>query len=215
MAIVHTVLFLSGLSFVVSFSGGAHYPNPYDSPDAITMYFRTQTRQALLCAFLQFGSLVPLGIYVATVVSRLRFLGVKAAGSYIALFGGFLTVFQSMTAASILWVMCVPGVAQDAGVLRALYYMGFALGGPSFSVAMGLFIAGVSVTAGMTKLLPRWVVVFGLILAVIGELSWLNLLFPQAVLLIPLTRFPGFLWLIAVGFLLPSTVERAGEPGRA
>jgi hypothetical protein len=28
-------------------------------------------------------------------------------------------------------------------------------------------------------------------------------MFPKAVLLIPLTRFPGFLWLIAVGFTLP------------
>jgi hypothetical protein len=43
------------------------------------------------------------------------------------------------------------------------------------------------------KLLPRWLIVFGLVLAVIGELSWFNLILPQALLLIPLTRFPGFI----------------------
>jgi hypothetical protein len=29
---------------------------------------------------------------------------------------------------------------------------------------------------------------------------------PQALFLIPLTRFPGFIWLIAAGFALPRTV---------
>jgi hypothetical protein len=47
------------------------------------------------------------------------------------------------------------------------------------------------------------------VLAVFGELSWLNLEFPSTVLLIPLTRFPGFVWMIAVGFALPDTTKRA------
>jgi hypothetical protein len=49
----------------------------------------------------------------------------------------------------------------------------------------------------------------GLVLAVIGELSWLNLIAPQALFLIPLTRFPGFVWLIATGFALPNSLDRA------
>jgi hypothetical protein len=64
-------------------------------------------------------------------------------------------------------------------------------------------MAGVSVTAAFMKLLPKWVIVFGLILAAAGELSWLYLAFPRLLFLIPLVRFPGFIWLIAVGFLLP------------
>jgi hypothetical protein len=56
------------------------------------------------------------------------------------------------------------------------------------------------------------VTVLGIVLGVVGELSWLNLLLPKALFLIPLTRFPGFVWLIAAGFLLPRTVsgQRAG-----
>jgi len=38
---------------------------------------------------------------------------------------------------------------------------------------------------------------------VIGELSFFSLTIPGAVFLIPLTRFPSFLWLIAAGFMLP------------
>ncbi|HEV7553052.1 MAG TPA: hypothetical protein VGP65_15300, partial [Candidatus Angelobacter sp.] len=53
-------------------------------------------------------------------------------------------------------------------------------------------------------LLPKWIVVLGLVLAAAGELSWLHLLlFPKLLFLIPLTRFPGFIWLIAAGFALP------------
>ncbi|MGI8962421.1 MAG: hypothetical protein ACR2IV_22225 [Bryobacteraceae bacterium] len=42
-----------------------------------------------------------------------------------------------------------------------------------------------------------------------GELSWLNLVFPQVVFLVPLVRFPGFIWLIAVGFALPKTISQS------
>jgi hypothetical protein len=73
---------------------------------------------------------------------------------------------------------------------------------------MGLLLAGVSVPAAVLKLLPKWVAAFGLVLAVCGELSWLNLIAPKALFLIPLTRFPSFVWLIATGFLLPRAVPR-------
>ena len=105
--------------------------------------------------------------------------------------------------------MSYPGIAQDATLLQAFYRLNFALGGPGFSVPFGVLIAGVSVTAGFSKLLPKWLVIPGIAIAVIGELSWLDILFPKALLLIPLARFPGFAWLIAAGFALPSSRERA------
>ena len=49
--------------------------------------------------------------------------------------------------------------------------------------------------------------------AVAGELSWLNLVFPQALFLIPFIRFPGFLWLIAAGLALPKTIARVASWG--
>jgi hypothetical protein len=77
---------------------------------------------------------------------------------------------------------------------------------------MGLLIAGISIPAAFMKLLPKWLIVFGLILAVAGELSWFHLLvFPKLLFLIPLVRFPGFIWLIATGFLLPKTRRPASQ----
>jgi hypothetical protein len=208
LAIIYMVLFISGLSLVVSFTGGTHYPAPWEPAQAMASYFQLHPTPALICNFLQFGATVPLGIYIATVVSRLQFLGVRAAGVYIALFGGFTTVFDMMAGAHIGWAMVQPGIAQDPAVLRALYFVGYGLGGPGFSVPMGLFIAGVCITSRFAKLLPKWLIIFGMVLAVSGELSWISMIVPNAVFLIPLTRFPGFIWLIAVGFLLPSTVTR-------
>lgn len=213
LAIIFAFLFNTGLSFVISFSAGnAHFPNPADTAEIIATYFRNNPHAALMCAFFQFGSAIPLGLYVVNVVSRLHFLGIKAAGSYIALFGGLMVTINLALSTLILWVMSYPDMAQDTSVIRSLYYLVFAIGGVGFSVPLGIFIAGVSVTAGFAKLLPKWLVWFGLALALCGELSWLSLIFPKVSFLIPLTRFPGFIWLIITGFMLPrAIVQKASE----
>ena len=108
------------------------------------------------------------------------------------------------------WAMVHPSVSPYQGVVIALYYLGYGLGGPGFSIPMGLLIAGITITSAFMKLLPKWLIVFGLILAVAGELSWFHiLLYPKLLFLIPLVRFPGFIWLICVGFLLPKSRKPA------
>ncbi len=213
LAIIFTLLFNTGLSFVISLSGKAPYfPGPSESRDAIAAYFQNHPHDVLMCALFQFGSAIPLGIFTATMISRLRFLGAKVAGTYIGLFGGFMTVFNMSLSALVLWVIAYPGIAQDASVTQALYYLAFAIGGVGYSVPLGLLIAGVSVTAGFMKLLPKWLVWFGILLALFGETSWLSMVFPKLVFLIPLTRFPGFIWLIIAGFKLPATIKGGKSP---
>ncbi len=212
VAIVYTVLFNAGLYPVMVSADKIHFPAPWEPGNVIVLYFQTHAASGLICAFLQFGSMIALGIFTASVVSQLRFLGVRAAGPFIALFGGFMTVFNGMAASSLLWVMVDPGIAHDATLLQALYYLSYAFGGPGFSVPMGLLLAGVSVPAAFLKLLPKWVVGLGLFLAVCGELSWFNIVLSQALFLIPLVRFPSFVWLIATGFLLPRAIARPLRP---
>lgn len=217
LAIVYTLLFNAGLCAVSGFGmpfgiKPPYWPGPWSPPDVIVSYFHTHPANVLLCVFLQIGSLIPLGIFAATIVSRLQFLGIDAAGAKIALLGGFMTVFDSMAAGFTTWAMIHPGVTQDLSVTPALNYLSFALGGPGFSIPMGLLMAGVCVPAAFRKLLPKWLIAFGLLLAVAGELSWFNLVFPKAVFLIPLVRFPGFIWLIATGFMLPKTVAYPSRP---
>lgn len=212
VAVVFTVLFCAGLYPVTMFGGMPYFPGPWEPAQTIVSFFRLRPTAALLCAFLQFGSAIPLGIFTATVVSRLRFLGVRAAGIHIALFGGFGAAFAVASSALVLWTMTHPGIAQDAALTQALYFLSYGLGGPGYSVPLGLLMAGVSVVTLFYRLVPRWISILGLALAVCGELSWLNLEFPKALFLIPLTRFPGFVWMIAVGFALPTTTQRT-KPG--
>jgi hypothetical protein len=205
VAIVFTLLFNAGLYPVTMFGGKPYFPGPWESAEVIQAYFLARPMSASICAFFQFGSAISLGIFTAAITSQLRFLGAKGAAVYIALLGGLLTVCNIIASTFFMWTMAHPGIANDARLIDALYFMQYAFGGPGFSVALGLLLAGVSVTAGFMKMLPKWIVIFGIVLAVFGELSWLNLIFPKALFLVPLTRFPGFVWLIAAGFKLPRT----------
>jgi len=204
LAVAFMVIFIAGLLPVTTFGGMPYFPGPWASAQTIDTFFRLRAGAALLCAFLQFGSAIPLGLFTATITSRLRFLGVRAAGAHIALFGGLAASAAIASGSLVLWAIAQPGIAGDTTVTTALYYVMYALGGPGYSVPLGLLIAGVSITCWFYKLLPRWVCIFGFVLAICGELSWLNLEFPKALFLIPLTRFPGFIWMIAAGFALPS-----------
>lgn len=69
---------------------------------------------------------------------------------------------------------------------------------------------GIAVPALIVGLLPRWLAVAGLVLAVAAELSTLVLLAPGFAVLLPLARFGAMAWLITAGALLPLT-----HPARA
>jgi hypothetical protein len=209
VAIAYALVFLAGLALISPFDGKPGFPKPGDPLNAVLAFFQSKGPSVGLFGALQFGAAIPLGIFTATMVSRLRFLGIRAAGAYIALFGGFAAALNMFAAGSIIWVMGSSAVTQSPAILQSLFSLSFALGGPGFAAPFGLLMAGISVTAGFRKLLPRWIVVLGLALAVAGELSWLALIFPIALFLIPLTRFLGFIWLIAAGFALPSAAWAA------
>lgn len=209
VATIHTVLFLAGLYQVTVFGGEPHFPGPWESSDTIAAFFHARPTAVRVCAFLQFGAAIPLGIFAASIVSRLQFLGARVAGISIALFGGIATAVMMMASSSALWVMAQPGIVEDRTVLQALYWLVQAFGGVGFSVPFGILVAGVTIPAAVMKLVPKWIVVLGIAIAVCGGMSWLNLMIPEALPLIPLARFPGFVWLIAIGFALPDSVGRS------
>ena len=83
-------------------------------PRSSRTFFQTQTTRVLVCIFLQTGATICLGLFSAVVVSRLQFLGVHAAGATIALFGGFLCVFDSMAASFATWTLIRPGGLRES-----------------------------------------------------------------------------------------------------
>jgi hypothetical protein len=207
LALVYTLLVAASIISGLLLKHGVAVVNPYSSGEESRRFFAENPTALRVAAFFSFGSSVPLGIYAATVVSRLRFLGVRAAGSYIALFGGFAASFALTVSALCAWVLAVPEVSASLAASRVLHFMTLLFGGVSFAVAFGLLAAGVSITSYFFRLLPRWLVWFGILIAAAGELSSLSLLTLWAAPMIPIVRFAGFIWLIAVGATLPKTVD--------
>jgi hypothetical protein len=207
LAIVYTLLFVANIASAVLLRHGPSFVTPFGDAEAASAFFDANPFAVKLSAFFFFGSAVPLAIYTATVVSRLRYLGVRAAGTNIALFGGFAASGAIAISGLCTWVLSVPEVSASLVATRVLYFMSFLFGGAGFAVAFGLLAAGVSVTSHFARLLPRWLVVLGMTVAVAGELSFLSLAYP-ANLAIPVTRFVGFAWLILVGGRLPETLRR-------
>jgi hypothetical protein len=180
---------------------------PHDSAEKAVAFVATNGWSIKWGSFFELASAMPLGIFIATTVSRLRFLGVRAAGESIASFGGVIATMMLILSALCTWSLTRPGIAEATGAVRALQALGFIGGGPGFVVPLGLFLAGVSISAGLHKLVPHWVMWLGIVVAVACELASLTLLNFTAGYLIPVGRFISILWMIGVSLTLP-----AGNP---
>jgi hypothetical protein len=207
VAIAYVLLKVASVVPVSSFGAPFGVRPPYFPAllapiEQVAAYFATHAGPVSLCAFLQFGAAIPFGIFTAAIVARMSALGSDVAGVRIALFGGIMAAINESVSGGIIWVMGHPVIAQIPALTQSFHYLAVVFGGPGFTMPQGLLMAGTSIAAGSMKWLSKTVVAFGLILAVIGELSWFSMMTPRAGILIPLARWPGFIWLIVAGFSL-------------
>jgi hypothetical protein len=201
-ALAFALLFLAGIALAAS------PPLPTASAAEVLAYYKEHQQSTTLLAFLQFGASIPLAIFAATAFSRLRQLGMDVPGATIGLAGGVLASAALALCGLLQWVAARAASLDDAALAYALRDLTFMTGGVGHVAPLGLLFAGIAVPSLFGKLLPRWLAWLGIVLAVIAELSTLSLLTPAAMLALPIARFGGFLWLIAVGALLP----RAARP---
>ena len=137
-------------------------------------------------------------------VSRLLFHRVTVAGAHIALIGGTAaTVFMGLTALAT-WSLTHPGF--DPAVLRVTHQFAIACD-VGHAAGVGLFVAGISVPSLAFGLLPRWLSLFGLVLALVAELSVLTLVLFAAAILLPLVHLAFWLWLIPAAMMMPAVRE--------
>jgi hypothetical protein len=209
LAIVHIVIFVSNLVVAAALRHGAPYVNPFAPAGVVSAFFVQNPAAVRIGNFLLFGSAVPFGIFAVTLVSRLRFLGVRAAGTNIALLGGVTAANALMLSGALGWVLSLTEIAVQAPVAKTTFFLSFLFGGVAYAVGFGLLAAGVSVTGYFTRLLPRWLVVLGMVVALAGELSSLSLVTYPANYLIPVTRYLGFIWMVAVAISLTRNRRKA------
>ncbi len=81
---------------------------------------------------------------------------------------------------------------------------------------LGLFLAGISIPAGLYKLMPRWLIWLGIAVAIACELASLTLLLNfTAGYFIPVGRFISIIWMIGVSLTLPASINRALSAGES
>ncbi len=201
LATISLLLLLGGV--VTSAALGGVLPSPFGDPAEIERYFAQQPDAVWASAVFGFASSVPLSIYAATVNSRLRTLGVTAPGATIALAGGLIGAGMLSLSGLVQWVLARPAVRTEAPVVHALQGLAFLTGGVAHVVFLGLLIAGIAVPGLLLGLLPRSLAISGLAIAVVAEIATVSLIWPGAAVLLPVARFPGLIWLVLAGALLP------------
>jgi len=204
LAAVHIGLALGGMA-TQSLMSGMPNPTPYDNLQQLQQYYTQFPDVLRIVSFLQFGASIPLGLFSVVIVSRLLFHEVRVAGVQIALFGGIASAIFLGASGLATWTLSQPGIAADASALRLGQLLAFAAGAFGSVTTLGLLLAGVCVPCLAFRLMPRWLCWFGLLVAAVCEVSALGMLWPKVWFLLPLARFPAFVWLMAASLTMPKT----------
>jgi len=207
LAAVSLGIFLLSLLLAGLLSGGRVWVSPFSPAADVADFYRNNIAAVRVAGMLQFGAAVPLGIFAATVYARQLRLGVKVPGPAIGLFGGIAASIMLMVSGLLTWLLSRPEATGDSALVQALALLAFVTGGVGMVTGLGLLVAGLAVPALILRFIPRWLAWTGLALAALSELSFLTLGLEPLQFLVPIGRFGGMAWLIAVGFLLP--VNRA------
>lgn len=215
LAAISLGLTIGGLLSSAVLTGGQTFVSPFSPAGQIVAYFHGNAGAVRLASLFQFGSAVPLGIFAATVYARQLRLGVRVPGPAIGFFGGMTASAFLMLSALVVWVLSRPEITADQTLTHALSFLAFITGGVAFVVGMGLLVAGIAVPALILRFVPRWLAWAGVVIAALSELSFFSMVFEPFQVLLPIGRFGGLLWLVAVGFLLPRTRAAANRQERS
>jgi hypothetical protein len=202
LATVHILVFVAGLVAGATLRHGAPYVTPFAPAEQLRSFIAQNSTAVRVSNFFLFGSAVPFGIFAVTIVSRLRYMGVRAAGTNIALLGGLIATIALILSGVAGWVLSVPEVSTSGQIVKAIFFLSCLFGGVVYAVGFGLLAAGVSVTSYFMRLLPRWQVALGMLLAITGEFSSLSLIAYPANFFIPITRYLGFIWMLSAAAAL-------------
>jgi hypothetical protein len=208
-------LFLIGL-IGFALADLASYPSPLTADTGeIERYFRDNRDATRLNALVQLSATVPLLIYGAVAATRLRAMGDRSAAPAIAVAAGTLSAACLMLSATSQWALTRPHTLNaGGGLVRTLQDLAFMAGGPAHVSSLGVVVGAVSLAAWSTHSLPWWITALGGIVVILSGLSLLTVMFDDATWVLPIARFPSFLWLLATALALP-TATAGIRPARA
>lgn len=194
----------------LTIAGAVLYPGTRPTDNAATTLVKLQAGPLVgpLSAMLLVASAAPLAVWAATAHQRLHTLGARVAGPTIGLVGAAMAAVALALSGLAAWTASGVAGLGDAPLAHALTLLAFGAGGPVFALGFSLLIAGVAVPALILRLVPRGLAVAGLLVAGLGALAVLVLLVPGLAPILPVVRFGGLLWLVAISFVLPRSRSR-------
>jgi hypothetical protein len=201
----------AGLTIAGAVIGGSG-PRPDTPPAEVLSYAVANPTAVSLGAALLFGSAFPLVVYAATAVTRYRRLGVSAPGPLMGFAGAVAAAVAVILSALFSWTSVQVAPLGDATVAKLLSQLWFATGAFGFAAPMGLLVLGLAVPAVILKLLPGWLAWAGMLIGVLALASTFGLVTSALYPLVPVGRFGGALFLLAVAVLLPRTARDARRP---
>jgi hypothetical protein len=216
-AVAFAGLFLVGLvGFVLE--DLASYPSPLTATTGeVEDYFRDARDATRVNSFVQLAAAVPLLIYSAGSANCVRARSDRSAVPAIALAAGSVSAACLALSAISQWALSRPHTLDEGGALvRALHDLAFMSGGPGHVGFLGVLVAAVSLAGWSGRYLPALITGLGGLVGVLSVLSVLTLLFDDAAYLLPVARFPTFVWLLATGIALAgaTTADRLAERSR-
>lgn len=192
-----------GTLMIAAVALSARVPQPAAAAATVLAYDQAHQTVMRIAGFLAFAAALPLVIWTATAYRRLRTLGVTASGAVIGLSGGLLAAASLAMSGLLTWTSGQLGGANTPAVGRALADLAFAAGSAGFVAPLGLLLAGVAVPVLILRLAPRPLVWAGLAIAALSLLSTFTLLTSALDATLPVGRFAGLAWLVAVSVTLP------------
>ncbi|MFC5862505.1 hypothetical protein ACFPT7_09410 [Acidicapsa dinghuensis] len=206
LASLHFLFFFASLIAIPILAPGSRIPNPFDNNAEMHTFFQTASAAIRVSDFLQLASALCLAA-LSPLLSDVFAQSDRRSSSWLTLAGGLGAAIMLALSALFSWSIVSPGATDLGPALHSFQFIPFLLGGPAWAGFFALFLAGISI--GAHNLLPRSLQRAGLFLSFVSALATpvlLSIIFAPC---LPIARFLGFIWLIAVSIYLVRRPARA------
>ncbi|MEU1448591.1 hypothetical protein [Streptomyces mirabilis] len=199
------VLFFVASLVVAGMLGPSGAVTPYSS-DADVQSYRLKDPAALENAFrilglLQGLSALALLAFVPCLTEFVRRYGSEARAGVVR---ALVTVAGALLllSASTSWILAQIGSRAELSTFRAVSDLSFITGAGPAIATLGAAVFLVAATGRVNRALPAWVAWSGMVIGVASVLSMSSLVAEGGSAFIPIGRFFGFIWFIALSVLL-------------
>ncbi|WP_109487919.1 hypothetical protein [Occallatibacter savannae] len=193
---LHFLFFFASLVAIPILAPGSRIPNPFANDANTRTFFFTAASAIRVSDFLQLASAICLGFAAALFSSALPPVHIRDTSKWLTAVGGAGAAIMLALSSLFSWAIVAPGAADLGPALHAFQFIPFLLGGPGWAGFFTVFLTGI--TIGSRDLLPRWLLVAGYFLTFVSAAATPVLLSIAFSPCLPIARFLGFLWLIAV-----------------